>query len=299
MTQESPPTLGVWNVGAEEYHADRTADSSSTIKDFGTSPEYYRGRYIDGTLPKKDTDAMLLGSVLHCKLLEPEKFVDQYAVLPQYYKDPLTGEFEKLGKRKNVHKAYWAEWEAANEGKTLLTTDQMDKVEGMLKSIGRDPACIDQLAQPNPVIEHAIRFPYRGLQCKALLDFGILPGGPMPPVHMNIKTSKEPNKGGWRKAIQDFSYHISAALYSPGFEAVFGEKPLTKLLFAHSSPPYECGIFTLGPKSLAIGKEILDDLVDDLLAAKELDHFFGPDHGKETTIELPDWRLRQAGVFGD
>jgi hypothetical protein len=73
-----------------EYHADLTHVSNSMLKVFAESPQKYYRMFVVQTMPKPEqTPSLLLGSVVHCLFLEPEKFGVEYAVAP-------TNEMSKL-----------------------------------------------------------------------------------------------------------------------------------------------------------------------------------------------------------
>jgi hypothetical protein len=57
------------------------AVSNSALSTFSYDPSYYYKLYVTKEIEKKDdTDATLLGSLVHCLLLEPETFDTQYVV---------------------------------------------------------------------------------------------------------------------------------------------------------------------------------------------------------------------------
>lgn len=62
--------------------------SFSSIKQFIRSPQHYI-QYL--TQEKKQTDAMLLGSVVHNLILQPEQFNDKFAVEPEFNKRTNQG----------------------------------------------------------------------------------------------------------------------------------------------------------------------------------------------------------------
>ena len=78
--------------------------SFSSLKHFIVSPRHYV-RYI--TAPKKTTEAMLLGSVIHCMILTPDEFDKKYIIEPE------------LDKRTKVGKEDYANFLQKIEGKGL------------------------------------------------------------------------------------------------------------------------------------------------------------------------------------
>ena len=96
----------------ENYDADKFFVRHSAIEDFIRSPSIYHHRWILGN-DREETDAMRVGSALHCLVLENQAEYDaRFCVAPNC--DRRT----KEGKEK------WEEFLRESEGKTVLTSDQ-------------------------------------------------------------------------------------------------------------------------------------------------------------------------------
>lgn len=291
--------VGEWDVAHDEYHADRTADSSSTIKDYLRSPELYYRTYIKPTsqpLPPPSA-AMTFGTAFHCAILEPDRYAEEYVTPPEDFHNPETGEREPWNRRKKEHKAAWVEWEESSKGKTIISSADRDKITAMSTQLSRDNAAVELMGMPGLKVEQAIRFEWRGLKIKCMFDLVWPDAG----IHCNLKTSREWGRdtsaedttGVIGREIFKRGYHIAQALYNIGFQKVYGSIPVAKFLWCHNSPPWECGLFTLGPKSLAAGEEIAARIVDEILAAKELDWWHSSIHGEDTVVEIPAYGLRK------
>jgi hypothetical protein len=62
-----------------EYHGDRSAVSSSALKQMLISPAHCL-RYLNEG--REETPAMLTGTMLHAALLEPDRFATEFAMVP-------------------------------------------------------------------------------------------------------------------------------------------------------------------------------------------------------------------------
>ena len=74
------------NLPNEVYHS-ANGISSTMLKDARISLMYYHGRHITGTIPNKESDALLRGRIIHSYVLETDKFADEYAIpvpVPEY-----------------------------------------------------------------------------------------------------------------------------------------------------------------------------------------------------------------------
>ena len=81
--------------------------SYSSIKQFAKSPNHFL-QYINRE--QETTPAMIKGSAFHVLTLEPDKFLDQYAIAP------------KVDRRTKAGKETWANFSSENEGKQILTS---------------------------------------------------------------------------------------------------------------------------------------------------------------------------------
>ena len=71
---------GIYDISNEEYHASEGL-SRSAIMELRRSPEHYYAKYV---LNKKSeaTDSMIIGNAVHSFILEPNKFSDEFAIMP-------------------------------------------------------------------------------------------------------------------------------------------------------------------------------------------------------------------------
>ena len=89
----------------EQYHA-HPALGSTNIKEILKNPYKFKMG-----VKKEQTPAMVMGSAIHCMVLEPHLFDEDYAIAPQY--DGRTKE----------GKAIKEEFETQSIGKTVLRND--------------------------------------------------------------------------------------------------------------------------------------------------------------------------------
>jgi len=71
--------------------------------------------------PFKPTDAMNFGSAVHCALLEPDKFIEQFVVSP------------KFDRRTKEGKALAEAFETSSKGKTVLNEDDYSQVNRIVQ----------------------------------------------------------------------------------------------------------------------------------------------------------------------
>lgn len=97
----------------EEVYRASPGVSQSDLKKFEMSPAK---AVWEMEHPSKPSEAMQLGSAIHCALLEPDLFDEKYILKPKF--DRRT----KIGKQEAI------DWEAANFGKSGLEQNEMDVI---------------------------------------------------------------------------------------------------------------------------------------------------------------------------
>jgi hypothetical protein len=106
--------------------------SFSKLARFAECPALFM-EYCTGE--QKTTPAMLLGSFVHCLLLEGERWRDLYAIAPE------------CDRRTTAGKAAWAEFIAqAGEDKEVISRADFIKASAMVEAVLKDPAASDILA---------------------------------------------------------------------------------------------------------------------------------------------------------
>ncbi len=85
----------------DSLHRDDFTLSYSSISAFGISPRAFIAYKVR---ERKETEAMLLGTVVHCLILEPDTFADRYAVGPNVNASTIEGKeaWAEFAKEKGV-----------------------------------------------------------------------------------------------------------------------------------------------------------------------------------------------------
>ena len=123
----------------EQYHANE-AISHSKLELFRRRPISYYRRFVAKTVARPEpTEAFRLGSAAHCAVLEPTTFWDRYALRP-----------EGIDRRTKDGKIAFAEFEAANVGKTVITQDEAGSVQEMTAAVQHHPLASQLLAAGSP-----------------------------------------------------------------------------------------------------------------------------------------------------
>lgn len=205
-------------ISNDAYHSNRTHVSSSGIKLMYRNPrEYYKQYVLNDKTNAPKGPALIIGSYVHCALLEPHKLDIEFAV------------FEGAMKRGKA----WEEFKALNEGKDILNSTQAREANKLITSFNEATVNLGDIKSPTDVAvssffqdgfpEQAlfgeldttpvkVMFDYR----KEFEDFGNI---------IDIKTTKYSvsKKETIEAACAERDYDLSAALYVDLVEKVTGK----------------------------------------------------------------------------
>lgn len=159
--------------------------------------------------PKKQTPAMMLGSLVHAFVLEPDTASEVYVIKPD------------RERRKNVDKEFWEEWEEENEGLLWMTKDEEEQAKMMSLSVEKHPEA--KLLLEDSINETSVYWWYgnRGDddddgQYREMVKVrpDAIPAAY--PMLVDLKTGEDATYQGFQKALQKLYYHLSAAMYLDG-----------------------------------------------------------------------------------
>lgn len=164
----------------------------------------------------KETDAMRVGSALHCMVLTPDLYDSRYIVAP------------KCDRRTNAGKAEYADFLNAANGRTVLDADDAERVRGMAYAI-REHADASTLLDLCPERELSVLGEVEGIPTKMRLDAR----GPNQTV--DIKTiGKEASPINCERYCAEYGVWLQMALY----KRLMGVHSGAAIIFVESAPPH-------------------------------------------------------------
>lgn len=233
------PKLGAHDdISNADYHSG-PGISKSGISAFLRSPAHYRTYKTDPSANKR-TDAKDGGTAFHTMILEPELYAEKVAIKPN------------VGKRKNVDKEFWAEWERENHAKAWVTQAAHDNVERMADAV-RAHSKAAVLCDPT-LTRREWSYYWTDKEtrklCKARPD-AINDGYGM---CVDLKRARDARLSKFQRDVKEYQYHVQAAFYLDGLRAC-GE-PLTRFLFVavEPEPPYAISCVELEPDMVEHGR---------------------------------------------
>ncbi len=217
------------------YHSDFSAISNTMLRTARHDglPVYYSRYVVETEMPPPPTAAQLVGLAAHCRLLEPEKFSEQFFVAA------------KLDMRCKGSKEAMAEVMAAAGDRTVISPEDAAVADVIAAAVNGNPVAGPLLAEPGQVEEPMYWWDLEtGLRCKCrpdkLLDHGCL---------VEFKTTESlPTRDNIEKAVRLFEYGAQVSHYTAGAgvtEAV--------LIFAQKVRPFAVSCWQVGEAVLARG----------------------------------------------
>ncbi len=253
-----------------EYHA-RPEVSKSGLDLVHRSPLHYWNRYLNPYREAEPpTEAMVLGSALHTRVLEPHLFDDEYAVAPH------------CDRRTKEGKMIWADFEQQAAGKTLLKADDALRIQYMADAVRQHRAASFLLTMPGKAEQSYFwTDDGTGEKCKCRPDWHSADGK----IIVDVKTTEDASPAKFlRSSVLGWRYHVQAAFYMQGLPTA------EVFLFAcvEKKPPFAVAVYSLPPALVERGlREAKADL--GLIAAcRAADDW--PSYSEEIEeLPLPKW----------
>lgn len=216
------------------------AISSSDMKKILQSPAKYK-QYKNTS--SKSTDAMLLGSAIHCRILEPEEFTKRYIFEPN------------LDKVKN--KAKWKEFkqDCIESNRIILKNSYNDIIEGIVQNLNGNMTMQAILNNPSIVFEQSLFWHDKqfDIDCKCQCDFIIFNGDMA--VIGDIKTTTDCDNP-FERDFEKYQYYLQAYHYCCGVKASYENIKSVDFLFVaiEKTAPFEIQCYDLEKEYYEIGK---------------------------------------------
>jgi hypothetical protein len=225
----APPKPGLYKGVDFETYWSWEAVNSTILKGFASgTPAHVRYELDHGG--RSPTKSLELGSLTHLAVLEPERFASEVAIPP------------KVDRRFKEGKARWADFEAENQGKQLVSAGDFAKATGMRDSLLVHPTASELLASKSPTeLSLVWEDKEHGVLCKARIDKPGVIGACL--VVGELKTTADASRRAFEKDIYKYGYGIAGAHYLAGLQALVpvpeGNPPRRLIFLAvESEPPY-------------------------------------------------------------
>ena len=281
--------------------------NASTLKQMVRSPAHCRA-YLDAA-SRPDTEAQLVGRMVHCAVLEPARFATDYCPAPELsdYPHALTdaesykAAAKALGEKVSGTKAELrARIEAADRAGTFVFWDNLlaELVGGrsalkpahwamgqaIMAALAANPKALAALsrgaAEETLVWQDALS----GLLCKGRLDYYREDLG----VVFDVKTTEDARPFAVERDLVKWGYHLSAAHYLAGLRARGLPGDSFAWIFIEKAAPHAMGLYFASPALLDTAEGQRRRLLD-AYAACQTSGVWPGYPGEFQTIDLPVW----------
>lgn len=274
---------GIWkNIPLAAYHGAITAKpsiSSSGLRTIESQSlrHYWVTSYLNPLrIEKESSEAMDVGSALH-DLAAGESFWAKYAVRPEQWDSWRTKDAQ-----------LWKEAQLA-QGKTVLTSSDMEDLRGMAASLAAHPTI--QAGILRGIVEHSVIWEDKatGVWLKARPDVIPLDSTML----VDLKTCASADGQSCRRSISEYQYHMQLALAQWGVQEVTGRQMTDcVLVFVERKPPYCVNIKPIWADDIEWGRRQVRRALDRFARALEANDWPGYDDD-EVACGLSDFHRKQ------
>ena len=253
---EQPREPGLYaGIPEADYHASHTHTSKSRLDriapEQGGSPAHYRAALEH---PKEPTAAMNLGTALHCALLEPTRYAEQY--VDTGVDDRRAKAFkeakEAVGDR--ALKSSEAQWVAGMQAAVWERDDAHASAARRLLSTEGETELSAYAADPATGVAVRCRF-------DLLAGVSLASGTPEQTaervIAADVKKTRDATPRGFARSVWQYRYHVQAALYSDIYYWITGQ-PLAgyTIIAIEEAPPHAVQVFAISDEDMQTGREL-------------------------------------------
>lgn len=236
--QKIVPEIGLHEGIPFEVYSQWDAVNNSVLKIFSDNHKCpaHAKEYLDNG--RKDTPALKIGRAIDCYLLEPGRWFDSYAVLPE------------MDRRTKEGKAAFAEFEASlTNNQEIISQSDFEKITAIYQAVSKSRAL--RLIQGGKSQICAVwQDKETGLLCKARYDYyqeDI-------PMITDVKSTSDASPDGFAYDLYKYGYYQQAGFYAMGHEVLTGFPACFVIFAVEKEPPYVHGAYDIGMSTIEAGQ---------------------------------------------
>ncbi|TXH59332.1 MAG: hypothetical protein E6Q97_00115 [Desulfurellales bacterium] len=285
------------DLPASRYHALPGASASRLRTLWQKTPAHL---WVELQKPKKVTPAMMLGTLCHQKLLEPNRPLPQLAIPPEQYPAPADSSLVKTKKVAVGDLIDWSwsakfckQWRKDSEaaGRLVVTSNEAEAIENGTRAVLNHAVAAPLIQGATTEVSLVTMSEEFGIPVKARLD--LVPVGP---DLADVKFTTDVSARAFASHAYDLGYHLQAAWYLDVWNDLAGAEQLKtrfKFIAVESAAPFAVNVFTVTPDLIALGREqYLEALAVYARCMHEDDWPAYPEN--VIPLEVPAWKRRQA-----
>jgi exodeoxyribonuclease VIII len=229
-----PAVYSCANLPADAYHASPGA-SKSLLDAVARSPLHLLHALTEARA--EPTPAQMLGSAAHAYILEPARYSAEYVIEPVF--------------RGKGSVAARAEWKLANADKVAISEPDAELVRGMGEAITRHDVARELLSDCAPEVSvFWCDFEHDAI-CRIRIDAA--PRDDRPYI-VDLKTAADASYEAFARAVHNFRYHVSAAMYLDGARHASRGVERYYFVVVENKPPHAVAVYELDNEYANIGR---------------------------------------------
>jgi exodeoxyribonuclease VIII len=262
----------------ENMHLERNdAANWSSIKYLGISAKHYLHAL---STPRTDTDALKLGRLVHCLVLEPEQVNGRYTVEPRFNK-AMKNE-TAIARGYSGGKEAAAEWLANVGDREPVGSEMYATAYAMAQAVLADPVAAPIVSSGWSEARIEWTDAETGILCRGRPDHlgsGIL---------ADLKTTR--NLSRFENDVARFGYFAQLAWYLDGLHTA-GLQTIGDpcLIAVESVAPYDVLVLTFNEDDLNVGRRVYRACLNQLSECRRTGRWPGVSNGVARRVVLPAW----------
>lgn len=261
-------------MSEEEYRADEGVNKT-TLWELRRSPQHYRYLLLH---PAEDTPTLRFGRAVHAAILTPAAYKRDFARAPA------------LNLRTKAGKEEYEAWAAGLPlGSTILTAEEAETVSAMRDAFRANKEAKALLRYSRREVPFFWTDKETGQRCKCRAD------AISPTMVMDLKTTQDAGTKAFQRDAIKYGYHIQAAHYLAGIEAVTGQKRDWYFVALEKKQPFGVHVFKADDEFLEFGAFERAELLAVLKRCRDEGRWPGY---QSNILTAPYWAIKEA-IDGD
>lgn len=264
-----------YDVPEAEYHKRTLGEANNgglkILRD--RSPAHYKA-WAEGLADKKDSKALKMGRIVHCAILEYDRFTREYLLMPNF------GAMQSSKNR--AERDAWLKDQAP--GAIIVDVEQLSTAKAMRESILRHKTARLIIENGKPEVTMRWIDQRTGLRCRARIDWYV----PSMGFAMDLKSTLDAGPREFARSIAKFEYHVQHCFYASGTKDLGAPIENYLILAAEKEAPNAVGVYHIDAAAEERGFEILDKTMAKLAECVRTNTY--PAYSDDIeTITLPGW----------
>lgn len=258
----------------EQEYRTHPAISRSELFKIGKSPLHFKWERDN---PPKATPALIFGQAFHKFVLEPDGFMDEFAVAPN------------IDRRTKAGREEYAAFLSASEWKAIVPPDDVDTILGMAAAL-HDNDYAKLLIEKS---RHEVPFFWTdemtGEECKCRPD--ILFEMDDVCIIADLKTTMSGDTESFSRSLVKYGYDLQAYMYCEGVKANTGKEYQFVFVAIEKDPPYAVNVMTADKYIMMRGEALFREYIGIYHECKQTGNWwsYNGHFGTINNLSLPEY----------